>query len=229
MSDLDKAFEAWKTAQTPETMDGAIKAANPVMTSAVKSYVGREDPIAMSHAKLLTAQAFKSYDPAKKSQLRTHLMNQLQPLRRFAASRRFVTKIPERVQYDMTGLRESESSLRDSLGRDPTEEEMADSTGYSMKRLKHLRSFAVPVSEGVAETSEQSREGVITTPDPMEDWTSYVYHDLSPIDKKILEWRTGFNGVKKMGVVDVAKALGISAGAVTQRANKISKMLERGM
>jgi len=228
-NDLDTAFDAWKTAPTPESMDSAIQAAQPVMSSAIKSYVGREDPIAMSHAKLLTAQAFKSYDPSRKVMLRTHLMNQLQPLRRFAASRRFVTKIPERVQYDMTGLREAESELRDKFGRDPTEEELADQAGFSMKRIRHLRGFAVPVAEGVAETSDEARQGAVTTPDPMEDWTRYVYHDLNPIDKKIFEWRTGFNGVQKKGVVEIAKLLGISAGAVTQRANRISKQLEQGM
>lgn len=230
MNDLVKAYDAWKIDPKTDTLDVALKAAHPTMTSAVKSYVGREDPIAMSHAKILTADAFKSFDPKKQVQLRTHLLNQLQPLRRFAASRRFVTKIPERVQYDLSGLRNSEIQLNDSLGRSPTEEELADDTGYSMKRIQRLRKYSSPVSESGSRNEEGEERGIPgEVADPMQDWVAYVYHDMSALDKKIFEWRTGFNGLPVRGVVDIAKELGISAGAVTQRANKISQRIEEGV
>ena len=229
-NDLTKAYDAWKINPTPDALNVALGAAHPVMTSAVKSYVGRDDPIALSHAKLLTAEAFKSYDPKRKVQLRTHLMNQLQPLRRFAASRRFVTKIPERVQYDLSGLRETNMQLHDELGRSPTEEELADKSGYSMKRIRRLRTYASPVAEGYSTSSEGEEQGVPgEAVDPMQDWAAYVYHDMNPVDKKIFEWRTGYNGVATKGVVEIAKELGISAGAVTQRANRISQRMEEGI
>jgi DNA-directed RNA polymerase specialized sigma subunit len=56
-----------------------------------------------------------------------------------------------------------------------------------------------------------------------------VYHELTPTDRKIFEWRTGYNGVKKLQAQQIAKKLGVSAGAVSQRTSKIADRLAQGM
>lgn len=227
MDNLTTAFDAWNKSGKKDIAP-AIAAADTVIRTALKSYVGRDDPIAYSHAKVLTSRAFKSFDPTRHTQLRTHLLTQLQPLRRFAAERRFVVKVPEQVQYDMTRFRETMTDLSDELGRPPSDSEMADKTGFSMSRIGSLKRFTVPVSESTKANETEGREIVVTPKrDPMEDWMDYIYHDLGPVDQKIFEWRTGYNKSTIRGVVEIAKDLGISAAAVTQRANKISSMLEQ--
>jgi DNA-directed RNA polymerase specialized sigma subunit len=222
---LKDAYTAWKKQPTRPNMMHALQASQPIIEMALRSYVGSKDPVAISHARILAMRAIKSYDPQRGTQLRTHMLTQLQPLRRLAAKRRFVSHIPEQAQYDMSGLREAEADLTDELGREPTEAELADKTGLSMKRLRYLRQMAVPTAE-----SSFAEEALQTdAPNPMNDWQDYVYYDLSPTDKKIFEWRTGYNKKPTLGVSEIAKKLNMSAGRVTQRANNIAIRLEEGL
>lgn len=226
MKQLQDAYANWQKQPTNANMMYALQAAQPVIDMALKSYVGSRDPVAISRARILVLRALKSYNPQKGTQLRTYLLNQLQPLRRLAAKRRFVAHIPEQAQYNMSGLREAEADLTDELGREPTDIELADRTGMSMKRIKHLRSMVVPQAEGMFGPEGPPE---IDMPDSMQDWQDYVYYDLSPTDRKIFEWRTGYNKKPTLGVSDIAKRLNMSAGRVTQRANKIAVKLEEGL
>lgn len=226
MKQLMDSYSAWKKDQTQASLMGTLQAAQPIINTALQTYVGSKDPVAISHARILALRAIKSYDSNRGTQLRTHMLTQMQPLRRLAAQRRFVTHVPEQVQYDLSGIREAEADLSDELGREPTEIELADHTGFSVKRLKHLRQFSIAQPESMfgVEGPPQSEEH-----NPMDDWRDYVYHDLGPTDQKIFEWRTGYNGKPQLGVSDIAKRLGLSAGRVTQRANDISTRLEEGL
>lgn len=226
MKQLMIAHEAWKRDPSQANLMHVLQASQPIINMAIKSYVGNQDPVAISHARILAMRAIKSYDPKRGTQLRTHLLTQLQPLRRLAAKRRFIVNVPEQVQYDMSGLREAEADLTDELGREPSESEVADRTGLAIKRLRHIRGMAIPQAESAfgPEGPPQTQQSNI-----MNDWQDYVYYDLSQTDKKIFEWRTGYNGKATLGVSDIARKLGMSAGAVTQRANKTAVKLEEGL
>lgn len=220
------AYDYWRKSPTQQNMLKVLQEVKPILDMAIRSYVGSQDPVAYSHAKLLAIKAIRNYDPSKKTQLRTHLLTQLQPLKRLAAKRRFVTHIPEQAQYDMSGLGQAEADLTFELGREPTEEELSDRTGLHLKRIKKLRALVAPTSESAFEegSTPQTEEY-----NPMNDWQDYVYHDLNPTDKKIFEWRTGYNGKPIRGVQEVSKELNISSARVTQRANDIAKKLEEGI
>lgn len=226
MKKLQEAYTNWSKDPTTPNMMHALQAAQPVIDMAVRSYVGNNDPVTISRARLLTLKALRSYDPKRGTQLRTHLLTQLQPLKRLAAQRRFVAHVPEQVQYDMTGLRDAEANLTEELGREPSDAEISDRTGLSMLRIRKIRKMAMPMPESVfgQEGPPESEEA-----NPMNDWQDYVYHDLGPVDQKIFEWRTGYNGRPQLGVSEISKKLGLSAGRVTQRANMISGKLEEGL
>lgn len=226
MKQMMDAYQAWRKKPSPQAASAFVRAARPVIDMAVRSYVGYSDPVAYSQAKLLALKAMKSYDPRKNTQLRTHMLTQMQPLRRLSAKRRFVAHIPERVQYDMSGLKEAQAELTNELGRDPTDIELADKSGMSLKRIKHMRKFSVSTPESTMDLDK----GIVTDErGPMDEWQDYVYYDLSPTDKKIYEWRTGYNGNKVLGVGEIAKKLNLSSGRVTQRANDIAMKLEEGL
>jgi DNA-directed RNA polymerase specialized sigma subunit len=226
--DLNKAYETWTKDQTPAGNVRFLESMRPVMQSAVKTYVGNDDPTAMSHAKMLTLGAARKFDPKNKNQLRTYLLTQMQPLRRFAAKRRFVTHIPESVQYEASGIHAATKDLAEQLGRDPSDMELADKTGLSLKRLKHVRAFAAPRAEGVPLDTE-SMDPAVQFNKPMDEWTDFVYHDLEDVDRKVMEWRTGYNGNPVLSTTEIAKRLGLSLGAVSQRVNKITARIEEGL
>lgn len=229
LDNLSSSHDVWKKTPTPENMQAFLDAAKPTMQMAVKTYVGDQDPVALSHAKILTAKAAREYNPKKRTKLRTYLLNQLQPLRRLSAQRRFVTHIPEQVQYEMTGLDAAEQELRDKLDRDPSDAELADATKLSLKRIRHLRGFSRPAAEAsfVSDTNEPMDIPVAFS-QASDEWADYVYHDLSQSDRKIMEWRTGYGGHARKSPGEIARQLGLSPAAITKRSRRIAEVLSQG-
>jgi hypothetical protein len=100
-----------------------------------------------------------------------------------------------------------------------------------MSRLRHLRKFM---------RQESSESGMQTVSDeggpepfypgsaqasPEDVWMEYVHHDANPIDQKILEWKTGYNGKEIVATQEIARRLRISPSAVSQRAARMAKRM----
>ena len=64
--------------------------------------------------------------------------------------------------------------------------------------------------------------------DPHKVWIDYVYSELDPVNKKIMEWKTGYAGSKQISNNDIARNLKISPPAVSQRIGTITKRLQEG-
>lgn len=223
---MEQAYEKWKKEQTPANMGELLTASRPVLDTAIKSY-GRGNQALLPSARRLAVDAFKTYDPSKGAKLQTHLMTQLQPLRRKAREAENVVNVPERVSADLYRLDQSNQALTDQLGREPSDRELADHTGLSMKRIGHVRTFQ---GTETAESQLVDPEGGVfypgtEQPDPDRILIEYVHHDLDPVDQKILEWSTGLYGKDQLQKQEIANRLGLSPGAVSQRAAKIAKRL----
>jgi DNA-directed RNA polymerase specialized sigma subunit len=146
-----------------------------------------------------------------------------------------VLSIPEQVLLDLGGLRESENRLKDSLGRDPSDEELADHTGLSYKRLAYLRTLKPSFAEG--RLSKVDEEGSsLSMPAVVQGeggqvgafraWHDYVYHSLDPIDQQIMESSMGLHSKPVMSNQGIAAKLRLSPGAVSQRKAKIQEKLD---
>ncbi|NDE17442.1 hypothetical protein EBZ80_21170 [bacterium] len=182
----------------------------------------------------MALKALDTYDP-KRGNVRTHLLSQLQSLRRLTAQSQNIISIPEQVGLDYSRLNESEAELRDQLGRDPTDDELADHTGLSTRRIQKIRAFNQPVSEGMTTrevSDEESYGGDVASNIPgstrsADAWFNFVYEDLSPVDKLIADMTLGRNGRRKTSTQEIARRLNITPGAVSQRAAKIQAMLDK--
>lgn len=231
-SEYTGVWQAWKAGPSPATNQQLLTAVKPVLDTAVKNAGSRPSPTLQSRAKRMALHAFNSYDP-RQGNLKTHLLSQLQGLRRHAAKEQQIISMPEQVRLDYMHLLNSERDLQDQLGRDPSDAEIADNTGLSMKRLGYIRQSQLPISEGSVlnrpgETTPGSLPAsMIPGKDPAGDaWQSYIYGDLSPVDQAILDYTLGRNGTPKLPTTQIAGKLGITSGAVSQRAAKIQKMLD---
>jgi DNA-directed RNA polymerase specialized sigma subunit len=221
------AYETWRRDQSPTNMGALLQSVQPTIRSAVKSHAGG-DPAMMGYARLLATKAIRKYDPSRGAKLTTYLHTQLQPLQRRFLQRSNMTSAPQRVQIERFRLSQAEDEHRQVYGREPSEQEIADKLGVNMKRLRHIRSFgrgAVPESTLTDPEGGLQLPGVDRT-DPEQIWIEYIHHDLNPIDRRILEWKTGMNG-ETLGTSAIARKLGITPGAVTQRAARISRALDR--
>lgn len=233
--EFEPAFTAWKKTPNNATRTALLHAVDPVISKAIHSYGGGStgSPVLKSRAKMLALEAMNTYDPMK-SKLNTHLLSSMQRLHRISAQQQQIIKVPERVISDRKLLSEAEHELMDQLGRDPSDMEIADFTGFSLKRLGHIRQAHVPVSEGSVLAGQQGEEedgfmpaSVIPGHDPGEAaWQDFVYADLAPKDRVIMDYSLGLHGTPRSSAVEIARRLGLSPGAVSQRAAKIQAMLD---
>jgi DNA-directed RNA polymerase specialized sigma subunit len=81
-----------------------------------------------SQAKILTLKAFETYDPSK-SQLNTHVTNHLKHLQRYVLEYQNIGKIPEHRGLAIGKYQTVFDNLKEDLGREPTDMELADNLG----------------------------------------------------------------------------------------------------
>jgi RNA polymerase primary sigma factor len=230
--DYHPHYTAWMADPSPKNAGALVKAVQPVLDAAVRTYVGGEpSPTIKSRAKLLALDAAARYDPSR-AKLRTHLMVHLQGLRRYAARENQIVGVPERVGLDLHRIRTGTTELADRLGRDPTDQELADHVGLSRKRIGYVRQAKGGLAEG--QLSRENEEGGVEAFQPAvvqsqddNGWTDLVYHDLHPTDQIILEHSLGLHGKQVLSKQKIAAKLRLSPGAVSQRAARIQAMLDK--
>lgn len=228
--ELSPAYQTFKMTPTPQSRSALLKEVSPIIDQAMTSYgMGSSaSPVLRSRAKLLASSAFDTYDPAKGS-LKTHLLGQLRGLQRHAAQSQNIIGVPERVAIQRQQLTETEDLLRDELGRDASDLEIADRTGLSRKRMAYIRGYRPPVAEG--SVLQEDDEGNTMMPQvtplkPEEQYLDYVYYDLAPSDQLILDYSLGLHGAPKLTPKQVALRMGVTVSAISQRAAKIQRMLD---
>lgn len=223
---MDDAYDFWKRNPDPANMQRLLDASKSTISKALTSFAGG-DRAFTGRAKRLAIGAFKTYNASKGTKLRTHLLIRLQPLQRDYTRRVSPLATPERVHLDKRRIDRTEQEFVQLQGREPADAELAEKTGLSLRRIAHVKSFAGGIlSEGqMVIDGEQTlpRSSVVTPEDIV---VEFVHHDLDPIDKKILEWKTGIYGKRRLGTTEIARRLKITPSAVSQRAAKIAMKLE---
>ena len=225
-------FNAWHKEPTPQTSGAMLRQLQPVIDRGIQAHVGKAaGPTIRSHARKLTLSALKTYDPHK-ARLSTHVLNHLQGLRRIQRSSTQVLKIPERVALDRARLDEATAELEDRLGRLPSTAELADHTGLSLRRIQRIRKVVMPMSEGQFRSrTDAGGEAMGFAPavqqEPSQAWLELVYEDLSPVNQKVLEYSLGLYGQPQLPNHEIAKILGLTPGAVSQRRRQIQQLLDR--
>lgn len=227
-------YSAWKADPSPANSSVLLNMVDPIINEAVRTYGGssQKSPILRSKAKLMALKAIEGYDPTK-AKLRTHLLSQMQGLRRLAAKEDQILNIPEQVLLDLGNLRESENRLRDKIGRDPSDIELADHLGLSKKRIAYLRTMKPSFAEG--KLVKVDDEGTSISQPAVESsntegraaWHDFVYHDLDPIDQQIMEYTLGMHNKPVLSNQELAKTLRLSPGAVSQRKSRIQTKMDQ--
>lgn len=232
--DFDSVYGQWQTARTPDNNTKLLKTVQPIIDTALSSYVGTTpSPSMRTRAKLMALKAMETYDP-NRGNVKTHLLSQMQSLRRALAKENNIISLPEQVGLDFQRLTESENQLRDQLGRDPTDDEIADATNLSTRRIQKIRAFHQPVAESatITENENDTYDGDIASSVPGANnahnaWLNFVYEDLGPTDRLIMDMTLGRNGKRRASGQEIAARLKLSPGAVSQRAAKIQAMIDR--
>jgi len=205
-----------------------LRDAEPIINSAIKSYGGGDHSL-KTRARVMALDALKTYDASKNVAFKTHLHNSLHGLSRYARQRRDPIHIPEKWAQDFDRLKRAEAELESERGRPPTLVELSDHLGIPERRLKMLRARMPDVMSESAVTTEKGDLVKGSETDPMTMWADYVYHEMNDVDKKIFEMGTEYGGGKVLPKGEIARKLGISSSAVSQRINRIADKLQQGV
>lgn len=228
LNEGERMYAEWLKDKSTANMSRVINAFMPTINSEIMRYSGPKN-LLRSRAKVLTVRAVRTFNPMSGARLNSWVVTNLKPLARYSVKQRDV-KIPEVAARQAAAIERATTSLRDDLGRDPTDEELADELGLSVKRVKDARGMAVAsVSSSVYDESgddEESYSPGVVTPSRVPFAQEAVYHDLSDADRFIFDSATGSHGAQRIPAVEVARRLGISPAAVSQRAKAIGKQIE---
>jgi DNA-directed RNA polymerase specialized sigma subunit len=223
-------FDLWKRNPNPSTTGSLLRTVQPDIDKGIFAHVGQSNPLLKSRAKRMALQAIKSYDPSK-AKLGTHIVNQLQGLKRVARQQGQILPIPERVTMDQGYIERARAELGDELGRDPTVPEIADRTGLSLKRISYVHKFRYPMAEGTLEAMNEEEEGGAFAPavdqQQTPSWLEFVISDLDETSQKIMEWTLGLHGEPVLSNQAIARKLRITPGAVSQRKARIQQILNQ--
>ena len=84
------AYDAWQADQSPAGNAAFLKAVDPIVKKGIKMY-GDDSPLTSSQGRLAALEAARKYDP-KRSRLQSHMLTQMQSLRRTARKQQEVIR-----------------------------------------------------------------------------------------------------------------------------------------
>ena len=202
------AYAAWKANQTPESNLAFLNEIAPIVQKGVQLY-GGNSPLAASQGRLLALSAAKTYDP-KRARLQSHILNQMQGLRRISQKQNQIISVPERTLLEHQKLQQQHQELSDELGREPTDAELSDKLGVSLPRLAKIRRYNPGITSGQLEEANlfNLTSSKLPGKQSSEDlWAEIVYQDLNPLDQRIMELSLGMRGNKKLSNAELAAKL----------------------
>lgn len=197
-------------------------------------YVGRGLPLPdlIEEGNLGLLRAVARFDPARGTRFAAYAACWVsQAIRRALSSTARTVRLPERLEHLLGRWRRARAGLRQGLGRDPTEDEVAGAAGLSGKELNALRQ-ALPVLRSAAPSGVQKEKGLSiedTLPDahdrgpgagPEEEEercrVRKVVEVLGGRKALVIRLRFGLGGEEPLTLKEVGERLGLTSEGVRQ-------------
>lgn len=222
-----RAWREYKKSPTPLNRTNLLKRFDGLIQNQINRWQGplpRETLEA--EAKTLAVKAFDTYNPDVGAQLSTYLTNQLQPLSRLVYTYQNAARMPERIAQRMTSFNQANETLKLTLGRDPTTDELHNELGWTADDINKVRGYnrrdlvesGPAVSDNFFGEDQDDKDDVLL---------GAIYFELSPDEKQLFELVTGYNGVTPLKNPELAKKLGISIPQLSYRKENLRKHIER--
>lgn len=231
MSDVDEAYSKWTIEPTPDNMASVLNTLTPTINSEITRYQGPK-PLLRSEAKKLAIGAIKTYDPMSKAKLRSWVTTQMQPLTRYSREVTNPLHVSELAVRQAAEVEQARKDILEENGQDPTDDELSDHVGISVKRIQKIRNDVKPVayesafeSAGDGDSSVDPSINIMGTDPSVTAATELVLASLDDRDRMIFVHKTGHQGAEELDNQSIAARLGVSPAFISQRSEAISKMI----
>ena len=219
------AYMKWKDDPTPDNLSNTIKSLEPTLNSEITRYKGPA-PLLKAKAKVLAANAIKTYDPLSGAKLQSWTTTQLQPLSRYGTQLMQQVSIPERVTREAAELDTKSKEYMDLYDVEPTDAQLSDFAAINPARIKRIRdTYKQTIGDSVMYMAQSSSIDAGIGDDRLQAAAALVANDLDERDAFIYKHRIGLDGAELLPANVIAQRLGISPAAVTQRASAIGQRI----
>ncbi len=188
-------------------------------------------------------KAVERFNPEKGGKLSTYAAWWIkQSIKRALANQGKTIRLPVHMIEKISKMRRIESLLSEELGRDPSNEELAEELGINRAKLAHMKrmalnpkSFDAPVGEDATELGEligDSRANMSDVELEKKDLLEKLDDLLEVLDKRerqIIDARFGLGGIKPKTLEEVGLDFGITRERVRQLQNIALKKLKRAL
>lgn len=215
-------WKTWKRTQSPADLQRLLDQMSPIIAREVNRWANSMSrSLLEAEGKRLAVEAFKTYDPKAGAALSTYVASRLPKLSRMTYANMNAARMSETQAMLFHTYNTGVNSLRDDLGREPTHDELADHLGWSLKKLKEFKQQAGRKEFVESEEHPENEDG-----DDM-SLIHFIYHDLTPLQKKIFEYSTGYGGAPKKSGKQVLAELKITQGQLSYQKTLIIQAVEK--
>jgi RNA polymerase primary sigma factor len=231
-----------------EAREKMIKANLRLVVKIAHDYEGFGLPLLdlISEGNIGLMKAVERFDPAKGGKLSTYGSWWIkQSIKRALANQSKTIRLPVHLVDKISKMRRTAMRLQEELGREPTDDELAEELGIAASRVSQMRTAAIrPASldapigdddsnnfselvqdENADTPYEQLEEKTVT------DMLQEMVKTLDPRETTILKYRFGLDGGSEKTLEEVGEKFGVTRERVRQiqniALNKLRRMIEK--